>query len=315
MTPAMARKAHTNAAILVTGAGGFVGGALCRHLLRTTRRKIIAVDLRPIDRPDTKRIVAVIGTLTDNALFAELPRQVETIYHLAAAIDTRDAPAMFAANVLATARLLDYARRAATRQFVMASTGGVYGYRPTPARECHPPAPENDYAISKYAAEKLVQHCAGQFNIAILRLFFPYGDGQRGRFIPNLVQRVAQGLPVDIHPDDRPRLNPVHIDDLVAAMAAAAALRGCQLLNIAGRQTVSVRQIAEMIGRRLGMMPHFRPAVGTPVNGHMTGSVARAQSMLNWTPKITLARGLDDVVKNFTRLRQKASPKAERTKS
>ena len=63
---------------------------------------------------------------------------------------------MFAVNVASTSGLLDYARRAGARAFVLASTGGVYDYHPDPIRESEQdPRPTTFYFRSKRAAELL----------------------------------------------------------------------------------------------------------------------------------------------------------------
>jgi len=296
----MASRKHKTVGFLVTGAAGYVGGAVCRRLLETTRRDLAVVDVRPVaEGPGRKRCRRIQADLADPAAFAALPRRVETVIHLAAVIDAPDPVELFRANVLGTARLLDYARGAGARRVVFVSTGGVYGYRAGRLRESHAARPHNDYAMSKYAAERLVEAHAGEFDTVILRLFFPYGPGQRGRFIPNLVRRIARGEPVDVHDGDRPRLNPVHVDDVIRAVMAATRIRGRHTLNIGGRQTVTVRRLAELIARRLGVEPRFRRAGGEPVTGDMAGSIRLARQVLGWQPEITLGRGLAAVVEAY----------------
>src|SRR2546426_11157922 len=92
---------------------------------------------------------------------SRLPASVDVIIHLAQSRQFRRFPEqaadIFAVNTAATARLLDFARRAGARSFVYASSGGVYGGSETPLSESAALRPGNFYAASKTAAELLVQ--------------------------------------------------------------------------------------------------------------------------------------------------------------
>lgn len=289
--------ATTRKRILVTGSSGLVGRQVCRHYLDSTDTLVVGLDCRPADRPLVhKRFRDIECDLSDAAAMKALPRQVDAVIHMAAAIDARNPVDLFAANVLGTVNLLAYARRAGARHVVFGSTGGVYGYGSRPHREDDPMRPFNDYTISKYAAERVVQRFAGDFGTTILRLFFPYGPGQKGRFIANLIERIGRGAAIDLHAGDRPRLNPVHVDDVARAVALAARRRGHHVLNIAGRRTVTVRRIAEMIAKRLGVTARFRRKSGTGTAGNMAGNISRAARVLSWRPEISLAKGLDGMI-------------------
>src|SRR5581483_7592008 len=114
-------------------------------------------------------------------------------------------------NVATTQRLLEYARQAKAKRFVLASSGGVCGYQPRPIVETDPPNLFNYYLATKYAAEVLVQAYSEQLVPVILRYFFVYGEGQRGMFMPSLVERVLQGKAVTVSGQTGVTMNPIHV--------------------------------------------------------------------------------------------------------
>ena len=179
--------------VLVTGGAGFIGSNLVDALLER------GDDVSVVDNLSTGRRENLDGALaagarlheasiTDGeamtALLAE--ERPEAVFHLAAQIDVRRAvedPAYDAAvNVGGTAVVLDAARAAGTRRFLLASTGGaIYGdcdRLPTP--EDAPAAPISPYGASKAAAETylaLYRRLHGLSTCA-LRLANVYGPRQ-----------------------------------------------------------------------------------------------------------------------------------------
>lgn len=280
--------------ILVTGSSGLVGSHLCKYYLDTTSELVYGLDSRPHSAlADSSRFSFIGHDIATNFDDTSLPEKLDIIIHLAADMDSKDLANLFAINTLGTLRFLEYGRRSGIRTFIFASTGGVYGYSNAPLRESSPVRPLNGYTISKYAAEQLVKYFSSFFSTVILRLFFPYGSGQRGRLIPSLVHHIGTGQPITIHPDDHPRINPVHVDDVVRAIVHATKLAGHYTLNIAGAEVFTIRQIAGIIGDKLGVQAEFVKQKDTDVIGDMVGDISLAKRTLDWQPKIALGHGLD----------------------
>ena len=55
----------------------------------------------------------------------------------------------------------------------------------------------------------------------------------------------------------RPRFNPIHVDDAARATIAAQELDGAHTINVAGPETVSIRQVCELAGEAMGESPRF----------------------------------------------------------
>ena len=75
-------------------------------------------------------------------------------------------------------------------RFVLASTGTVYEPYGGRLAEDAPVAPVSFYSATKLAAEALLQGWRSRLGCCALRLFFPYGPGQTGRLVPQLVERI-----------------------------------------------------------------------------------------------------------------------------
>ena len=111
--------------------------------------------------------------------------------HLAQSAHYREfpegAPDVFAVNVaLDRSASLEYARRAGARSVVLASTGGVYGYRRHPIRELRRRAATDDVLLPlQAAAELLAEAYAELFSVVVFRFFFVYGAGQRADADPD----------------------------------------------------------------------------------------------------------------------------------
>ena len=284
-------------AVLVTGAAGLIGRSVCEHYLHNTDCTVYGLDLRaPSDLPECDRFAFIAQDITEDFEEARFPRTLDCIIHMAAEMDSKDRDRLSAVNVAGTGRLLDYGCRCGIGGFVFGSTGGVYGYSDEPLREAHPVKPLNDYAASKHTAERLVEDFGDFFHVVTLRLFFPYGPGQRGRLISSLVDRIRAGEPVFVHPGDHPRINPVHVNDVALAVVCAAELDRSDTFNIAGGETVTVRRIAEIIGKKLGALPQFTRPSGTKAVGDMAADISRAERLLRWRPRIALSDGLDSVI-------------------
>ena len=75
--------------------------------------------------------------------------------------------------------------------------------------------------------------------------------------MPRLVASVRDGRPIQLQGNDGLSLNPVHVDDAAAAVLAATEMEESATVNVAGPSTVTLREIAGLIGAELGVEPRF----------------------------------------------------------
>ena len=189
-------------------------------------------------------------------------------------------------NTASTQRLLEYARAAGVSRFVLPSTGSVYGGGDRPWREDDPAEADDYYAATKVAAERLVRAYGGDVPYTIFRLFAPYGPGQVGRRVPGLIERVRAGRAATLREGGRPRINPLYVDHVVDVVRQSLDASGNQLVNLAGDEVLSVRDMAEIIGRVLGVPPVLQEVAGS-AGGDTIGDITRLRQVYNLPRRLT----------------------------
>jgi nucleoside-diphosphate-sugar epimerase len=192
-----------------------------------------------------------------------LPKRIDAVFHLAQSAHFRDFPGgtrdTFQVNTSSTLDLLEYCRIANGKQFFLASTGGVYGGQPGPIPEAGqliPPSEISFYFASKLASEMLSSTYRQVFDVTVLRFFFMFGTRQRhDMFLPRIVNRVLNEEAIGICPDGGIRLNPILVDDVATILSSVLGRQTPHVMNVGGPDIVSIRQIAEQVGRFLSKQP------------------------------------------------------------
>lgn len=277
---------------LLTGTSGFVGSYLADALRET--HEVLTLLRRPPVLGHTHTQWDLLEPLPSN-----LPEKVDLVVH-AAAIDGRgtNKPARdcFRINTAATSQLLEYAERAGAKQFVYLSTGSVYPLSIEPVRETSPLHPIGHYAASKAAAECLLSGYADQFETLCLRLFYPYGPGQKlPKLIPGLIDKVRNDVAIPLQGEDgRPAINPLHIRDLVAWTLQLIQIKATGIFNLAGMETVTIRELASQIAELIGKKVDFK--IGPPAAGNRLGDASLVSKTTGYHPQITLHSGLNELL-------------------
>lgn len=293
-------------AILVTGAGGFVGKRLVASLAKTGHDVVALVHSLPTEQDRhyflsgrVSVIEADLSTLDPTAL----PGDIDAIIALAQSAYFREFPErakeVFNVNVLANLRLLDWAVRSGVKKFVLASSGGIYGGKRgaqfLETDEFPVNSPLGFYLGSKLCSEIVFQNYRHLFDSAvIIRPFFIYGPEQRAdMFIARIICSVRDGRPVTLQGPDGLKVNPIYVDDAVDAFARALQIGESRTINIAGPDILSLRAVAEMAGRHLGKVPIFEAVRGEPVD--YVADIGTARQALMLEPR-SFAVGLAETV-------------------
>jgi FlaA1/EpsC-like NDP-sugar epimerase len=204
---AMVRELATGHAVLVTGAGGSIGGELCRQIAALEPSTLIAVDhsenqIFEIDRELRQRfpklqLISIIADIRDAGRVHSIMgrHRPHAIFHAAA---HKHVPLMeenvveaVTNNVLGTRNIVDAALDAETMHLVNISTDKAV--RPT-----------SIMGVTKRIAEKIVAHAADTENRNFVSVRFGNVLGSRGSVIPTFLKQIADGGPVKVtHPEMR----------------------------------------------------------------------------------------------------------------
>jgi len=181
------QKANKRA--LITGVQGFTGRYMADEL-RASGYEVIGTGSQALDAPDYHQVDLTDG-LGSRALLAEV--QPDVIVHLAAIafVGHGAAEAFYQVNLLGTRNLLEAiaACGKAPECVLLASSANVYGnVSEGMLDEQTPPAPANDYAVSKLAMEYMARLWCDRLPIVIARPFNYTGVGQAENFLlPKIV--------------------------------------------------------------------------------------------------------------------------------
>ena len=304
--------------IVVTGAGGFIGTALCEHLRSRSIPFIGTVRQMTKGMPGDLEPVGDLSQLSDAAL-EDIVGGADAVVHLAGRAhvmveaDRNPARAYAEANVEVTRRLASAAARSDVKRFVLASSVKVNGERSRPGRPFRSddvPNPQDAYARSKLAAEQAMSDAMGGSTMAAVALRFPlvYGRHAKGNFA-RLVQLVASGRRLPLA-SIRNRRSLLYIGNLVeaveAALVAPTPLSGAHF--VADAEAVSTPDLVRAIAHASKIRPRLfaMPVPLLRMAGLVTGRsvvVARLTDSLeidtssfrgatHWTPRWPLDAAL-----------------------
>ncbi len=287
--------------ILVTGASGLIGARLLQCLDK--ENEVFAVARAGSVPVATHTLNIDLGQPWSATA---LPKDIDIIVHLAQSNHYREFPQraedVFNVNTASTVRLLAYAREIGVKQFVLASSGGIYGTRSDSFSEDEEIVAKGElgfYLGTRLCSELLSDSYASFMNVISLRFFFAYGPGQRSQMlIPRLVSSVRNGTPIRLIGEDGLKINPIYVDDAVRAVQAAMVLQGSHKINVAGPEVLSLRKIAETIGDALGRRPEFEilPASGS---ADLIADIRRMSFMLD-EPGIFFANGIKAYISSLS---------------
>jgi nucleoside-diphosphate-sugar epimerase len=183
---------------LVTGIGGFTGRYVAAELSAAGYEVIGLTHAGDASAPPGVHAIDLCDRQAMMSLVSGL--RLDVVIHLAAIsfVAHGDADAIYRVNVVGTRNLLEALDRAPTppRVVVLASSANVYGNATAePITEQTPPAPTNDYAVSKLAMEYMARVWMDRLPIVITRPFNYTGVGQSEQFLlPKIVSHFARGV-------------------------------------------------------------------------------------------------------------------------
>ncbi len=314
--------------VLVTGATGFIGRALCPQLLRAGHEVSAAVRGKddkniPLDIPGgvTPHPIPDIGPETD---WQAALSGIDAVIHLAARVHVmkeknRDPLAEFnRVNAEGTARLATAAAEAGVKRFVYLSTIKVMDETSSsPFLETDTPRPEDAYGISKLAGERVLADIAKKSKMepVVLRPPLVYGPGVKGNFLA-LLRLCQMAPPLPFSAVDN-RRSFIYVGNLADAILCCLTHKdsGGRTYFVRDGEDLStpdlIRRVAAAMGRPARLFP--APQGLLRLAGLVTGksrSIAvllgnsqvndeKIRSELAWTPPANVIQGLNETASWF----------------
>lgn len=287
--------------VLITGAGGFIGRALCLRLASMPDFQVFGVGRRE-QLPSARRFTALKADLVDDSWTDSLPSGgIDLVFHLAQSTRYREFPDgaedMLAVNVKATLQLLEWCRENGVRRVVLASSGNVYRWGDHPLRETDQTEPDSFYGASKLAMEVIARPFASFFPIVAARLFTVYGPYQEEMLIPNLLSRVRSRIAITVAGGIGPVFSPLWLDDGVEFLMRCSSFdtsSSFEVLNLAGSEIISVRRMAEVFGELTGARPLYEETADKPLC--YAGDSSRAVAWLKYSPNVSFRDGASRII-------------------
>jgi UDP-N-acetyl-alpha-D-quinovosamine dehydrogenase len=304
--------------ILVTGAAGFIGHALCLELVR--QRHFVTGVTRASAQPAAGIALRAIGDIGPQTDWAAHLGGVDVVVHLASSAHRPVSTAAAAIEAEAAAGLARAAHAAGVNRLVHVSSIRAMGAATGPGQRFHgadPVAPRDPYGRAKLAIERAVVAAVREkgLDLVILRPPLVYGPGVKGNF-RTLIGLAASGLPLPFAGLEN-RRSLIYLDNLVELLALACihpAAVGCALLARDGVD-LSIPELLLALGRglrrRVRLFPvppalfaglRLVPTIG-PALRRLTSPLLvddeETRRMLGWTPAIAPEVGLVATARAF----------------
>ncbi len=306
----------------VTGACGFIGSALTRHLLQMgVAVRALCRDPRKGRRLAEAGAEVVAGDIQDGEGMARHAVGCEVVFHVAAVMGS--AAYTYNINVQGTLRVAEAAHAAKAERFVHVSTIAVYGPNTSGlVRESHPhrPSPYDYYAQTKSIGELAAWAYANRVGLPMtcVRPAFVYGP--ESQFWTIQLYRLAKRGIAPVLDHGRAHAHPIYISDLCDLMAVMATHPDAPghafnaapdpaptwgeflgyYMRMAGRNGLTplpaapLRLLAPLVTTitRLRGQPFDLGAYLTFMSHQATYSMAAARAVLGWSPRVRLADGM-----------------------
>jgi GDP-D-mannose 3',5'-epimerase len=306
--------------VVVTGAGGFIGGALVASLRRQGYKRMRAVDVKPLEHwyqktPDVENLILDLN-LKDSCEIAAKDAQV--IYNLAANmggmgfIEKNKALCML--SVLINTQMLQAAQKYGVSRFFYASSACVYNGDKQKSFEApslkeedaYPALAEDGYGWEKLFSERMCRHFREDFGLytRVARFHNVYGPwgtwfGGREKAPAAICRKVIEAKlrgkhEIEIWGTGNQTRSFMYIDDCLEGIQKIMNSEILEPINLGSSEAVSINQLVDMVEGIAGIRLKRNYDLTAPqgVNGRNSDNTL-IKKYLGWEPCIPLQTGLE----------------------
>jgi GDP-D-mannose 3', 5'-epimerase len=306
--------------VVVTGAGGFIGGALVASLRQKGYKRIRAVDIKPLDhwyqRFDDAENLRLDLNLRENCDIAA--RDGCDIYNLAANmggmgfIEKNKALCML--SVLINTHMLQAAQKYGAQRYFYASSACVYNgdkqktfEAPSLKEEdAYPALAEDGYGWEKLFSERMCRHFREDYGLytRVARFHNVYGPwgtwfGGREKAPAAICRKVIEAKlagkhEINIWGTGHQTRSFMYIDDCFTGIQKIMNAEILEPINLGSSEAVSINQLVDMVEGIAGIRLERKYDLTAPqgVNGRNSDNTL-IQKYLNWEPSVPLQTGLE----------------------
>ena len=303
--------------VLVTGAGGFIGGHLVKAL--GAHHDVTAVDRKPLSEwyqvhPYAINRVRDVGRRKSAQLSVD---GNEVVYNLAADMGgmgfIENNKALCMLSVLASTHMLQAAQAQGVRKFFYSSSACVYAAdkQTDPAvtalreEDAYPAEAEDGYGWEKLFSERMARHFYEDFGLETRvgryhNVYGPYGtwDGGREKAPAAICRKIAQAKlsgdkSIEIWGDGEQTRSFMYIDDCIEGTLRLTNSDIREPLNIGSSELVSINQLVSIVEEIAGIKVERRYNLDAPqgVRGRNSDNT-KIKELLGWEPSISLVEGM-----------------------
>tara|TARA_S200000501_G_scaffold360696_1_gene388092 strand:- start:193 stop:1095 length:903 start_codon:yes stop_codon:yes gene_type:complete len=295
--------------ILITGGAGFVGYHLTKELLGLKHQVYILDDLSTgYKRNVLKKAKFLEDSILNEKIISKYVKKCDLIFHLAAKVELQKSiinpEECLEVNLVGTAILVKYCYKFKKR-LVFASSCSVYPNNiEKKLSENIILDPTTPYSISKAAGENLINFYSKNFflNSVILRFFNIYGERQNVKseyaaVIPKFIDNAIKNKQLKLFGHGKQSRDFINVKDVVNAYIKLGFSNKKGVFNVGSGESTTIKELANMIIKKAskGRIKNLPSLEGDAK--FSCANINKIKSAINYSPKISLGEGLDNLIK------------------
>jgi len=315
--------------ILVTGASGFVGRALCTSLVNHSPFRI---SVRNKSKNELlQNVEAFEASLSPDQDWSHALSGVSVVVHCAARVHVMNDKVanplleFQRVNVHGTLNLARQAAKVGVRRFVFISSikvNGEYTALGNPFKADQIPTPSDPYGVSKYEAEMGLIALAKEtgIEVVIVRPPLVYGPGVKANFL-SMMNWLQRGFPLPLGGVTKNRRSFIYIDNLISLIITCInhPAAANQTFLVSDDEDLSTTLLLERMAGALGVSPKLIPVPESLIRlganligrsditqrlcGSLQVDIKKTKDLLGWSPPVSVDEGLRQTAAHFLKMR------------
>lgn len=313
---------HEFRKVFVTGGAGCIGLGVCKELVKRGVSVVLfdlCEQINQVEKYIPQEVDLYFGSILDSSSLGDAMEGCDAIIHLAAYLGVRRTEInrlrCIEINITGTRNVLECAIQNRIKKIVFASSSEVYGEpEKNPINEKCVTQGKTVYAITKLAGEEFCKAYAQRFpgfSYVILRYFNTYGPYQIAQFvIPKFIRSIQKGEPPIIYGDGSQKRSYCYVSDTAWATVEALISKraGGEVINIGNSKSpVLLSSLADLLIKKCGKDGKIRPKYEKQFKNadrvkereifKRFCDTSKAEKILNFYPRVTLEKGIENVIK------------------